>query len=105
MKVIYTALFLSLITITSSGQSMKRFTISGYVKETISSETLIGVNIYLPDRQTGTVTNNYGFYSITLPASDSVKLVISYVGFATKTININLQKDIEPVLSLPGFHN
>jgi len=95
MKVIYTALFLSLITITSSGQSLKRFTISGYVKEAISSETLIGVNIYLPDRQTGTVTNNYGFYSITLPASDSVKLIISYVGFATKTININLQKDIE----------
>ena len=56
------------------GQPTERYTISGYVKEAVSGESLIGVNIYLPDRKTGTVTNNYGFYSITLPASDSVEL-------------------------------
>ncbi len=95
MKVIYLSVFLVILSSTISGQSQKRFTISGFVKETISSETLIGVNIYLPDRQTGTVTNNYGFYSITLPASDSVKLVVSYVGFFTETINLSLQKDVD----------
>jgi hypothetical protein len=78
-----------------NGQTVKRYTISGYLREAISGESLIGVNVYLPDMKIGTVTNNYGFYSITLPASDSVKLVISCIGFTPEVIKFSLQKDIE----------
>ncbi len=79
----------------SQDKPAERFTISGYVKEAVSGESLIGVNIYLQTRQTGTITNNYGFYSITLPASDSISLVFSYVGFTTRIIRLSLHNDIE----------
>lgn len=70
-------------------------TVSGFVREAVSGESLIGVNIYLADRKTGTVTNNYGFYSLTLPAADSVDLIVSYVGFNTATFRIGLRNDTE----------
>lgn len=78
-----------------NGQTTGRFTISGYVKEAVSGESLIGVNIYLADRKTGTVTNTYGFYSITLPAADSAVLVASYIGFAPRTFRFSLKSDVE----------
>ena len=85
--------FLSISTL--SGQPQRKFTISGYIKEAESGETLIGVNIFLPDSQTGTVTNTYGFYSLTLPESDSVRLVVSYVGFAQENLTVKLREDVE----------
>ena len=77
------------------GQSVKHFTISGFIKEAISGESLIGVNIYLSDHKTGTVTNTYGFYSLTLPEADSVQLITSYVGYSTGIVNVPLYKNIE----------
>ena len=78
-----------------------RYTISGYVREQGSRETLIGVSIYQPGTSTGTASNTYGFYSLTLPAADSVTLVFSYVGYKPEVrrlqqrqsheINIDLQ--------------
>lgn len=95
---IVSLIFLSILNLT--GQQLKKHTISGYVKEAESGETLIGVNIYVPDRQTGTTTNNYGFYSLTLPESDSVRLVFSYVGFSPEIIAANLRQDIELNINL-----
>jgi hypothetical protein len=85
-------------------QPSARFTISGYVKEAGSGESLIGVNIYVPELKTGTITNTYGFYSLTLPPADSVELVVSYVGFATETVKTSLKKNIELNIGLkPGL--
>ncbi|MCX6321614.1 MAG: TonB-dependent receptor [Bacteroidia bacterium] len=95
MKLFSLAVFLSSLLLCVHGQAVERYTISGYVKEVVSGESLIGVNIYLPDLKTGTVTNNYGFYSLTLPTTDSVKLVVSYVGFTPEIIKVTLHKDIE----------
>lgn len=81
-------------------QTSHRFTISGYVREAISGESLIGVNIFLSDRKTGTVTNNFGFFSLTLPANDTVNLIVSYVGFNPKVISINLRKNVELIVNL-----
>ena len=47
--------------------SQNRFTLSGTVTEISSNETLIGVTIAIPSLGTGVITNEYGFYSITLP--------------------------------------
>ena len=100
MKLFCLAIVLSFILIQVHGQTVERYTISGYVKEAISGESLLGVNIYLPNSKTGTVTNNYGFYSITLPAADSVGLVVSYVGFTPEIVKITLQKDTELNINL-----
>ena len=47
--------------------SQEKFTLTGTVKDQSSLETLIGVNIIIPELQTGTTSNEYGFYSLTLP--------------------------------------
>ena len=64
----------------------KKYTVSGYVHEKGSKETLLGVSVYVKEYQTGAVTNAYGFYSITLPEKDSITLVYSYVGFVSDTV-------------------
>lgn len=81
-------------------QSLRQYTISGYVKEAISGEPLIGVNIYLPEKKAGTSTNNYGFYSLTLPETDSLNLVVSYIGFKTGNIRLTLHKNVELNINL-----
>jgi hypothetical protein len=94
----------SILSISLWSQSPEHYTVSGFVREAGSGESLLGVNIYLPDYKSGTITNNYGFYSITLPGTDSATLIISYVGFASKLIRLTLQGNIELNIDLnPGL--
>ena len=69
-----------------------KFTISGYVKDSVSGEDLIGVNVYDKERLLGTATNVYGFYSVTLPRGE-VTLVVSYLSYTTREFRIMLDKD------------
>ena len=62
--------------------AQEKYTISGVITDINSNETLIGVNIIVPELKTGTITNEYGFYSITLPEG-SYNIIISYLGFNT----------------------
>jgi len=64
-----------------------RHTISGYVRDLETTETLIGVNILDKKTGSGTTTNEYGFFSITLPEGD-VSIVFSYIGYEA------IQKDL-----------
>ena len=70
----------------------RKFTISGYVTDGTSSETLIGTNIFESHQNQGTTTNPYGFYSITLPEGET-SLRFSYLGYATETRQFTLSKD------------
>lgn len=79
--------------------AQEKFTFSGTISEASSNETLIGVNIIFPELQTGTVTNEYGFYSITLPKG-KYKVLISYVGFKDIRTIITLENDITQNFSL-----
>ena len=58
-----------------------KITLSGYVRDGATGENLIGVAVVNPGSGQGTATNTYGFYSLTLPATDSVRLVASYLGY------------------------
>ncbi len=58
-------------------------TLSGYINDTETGERLLGANIYDLGSKSGTVSNNYGFYSLQLPKSKKTTLVISYLGYAT----------------------
>ena len=70
-----------------------KFTLSGTITDNKSNETLIGVNIIIPEIQSGTMTNEYGFYSITLPEG-TYKVQISYLGFKTIVETIVLNADM-----------
>ncbi|WP_290698225.1 TonB-dependent receptor [Lacinutrix sp.] len=76
--------------------AQEKFTLSGVIKDLNTNETLIGVTLLFPELNTGTSTNEYGFYSITLPKGD-YKLAISYIGYTDKTeiisLDINSKRD------------
>ncbi len=79
--------------------AQERFTLSGTITEEKSNETLIGVNIIFPELQTGTTTNEYGFYSITLPKG-KYSVVFSYIGFSTKVETLELKENVVKNMSL-----
>ncbi|MEX0273623.1 MAG: carboxypeptidase-like regulatory domain-containing protein [Flavobacteriaceae bacterium] len=72
--------------------AQERYTINGTVTEKASNETLIGVSIVVPALQTGTTTNEYGFYSLTLPQGE-YDVIVSYLGFGDIKSSINLTND------------
>ncbi len=84
---------MGLLLLFSYSYSQKKYTVSGTVREASSNETLIGVTVAIPELQTGTSTNEYGFYSITLPEGE-YNLVISYLGFQDIRREINLDADL-----------
>lgn len=86
--------FLFLQLLPNKAISQQRHTISGFVYEKGSRETLVGVNVFLANKPIGTVTNGYGFYSLTLPA-DSVEIIFSFVGYQSHAYKIGLSKNIE----------
>ena len=74
--------------------SQNNFTISGYVKMAESGEAMIGATIAAPELKKGTYTNEYGFYSLSLPASeDSLQIRYVFGGYQTEVRNIILNKD------------
>ncbi|NHZ84337.1 MAG: TonB-dependent receptor plug domain-containing protein [Planctomycetia bacterium] len=75
----------------------KNITISGYLHDQSSGEALIGANIIIPTLKTGTATNAYGFYSISLSFEDSLEIVYSYIGYQTahKIIVVNEDQNID----------
>ncbi len=79
--------------------AQEKFTISGTIVQEDSNETLIGVNILIPELNIGTSTNEYGFYSLTLPPS-TYKIVISYVGFKDYIETIVLTDNVTKNFSL-----
>src|SRR6476620_6573028 len=85
--------FVLLLLALNSAQAQNKFTISGYISEKGSKENLPGVTVYIPKLKVGTASNNYGFYSITLP-KDSVEVIFSYVGFKAKKLSFFLDKNI-----------
>src|SRR5690606_33660033 len=85
----FLSFFICLMLLAASSWAQKKISLSGYIKDASSGETLIGASVYVQQSQTGTVSNNYGFYSISLPEGEYT-FVVSYLGFTTQTINMNL---------------
>lgn len=75
------------ISVNLSGQETVSF--SGIVSEEESGETLIGANIEVPSLGIGTISNEYGYFGLSIPiGSDSVTVVFSYIGYDSKIIQI-----------------
>ena len=77
----------------------QNYTISGYVQEASNGENLIGVSVYDKLSNKGTSTNQYGFYSITLPKG-KYNIVYSFIGLETVTKLIDLDKNQRINISL-----
>lgn len=82
-----------------SGAIAQNYTISGYVEDMNSGEKLISAFVYDLKSGKGTVTNTYGFYSLTLPR-DSVFLSVSYIGYTGEVRRLKLSKNQQQDFSL-----
>ena len=70
-----------------------KFTLNGTVKDKKTGETLIGVAVYVKEISgTGTSSNEYGFYSLTLPQG-KYHVISNYVGYKADTVVVNLTAD------------
>ena len=69
------------------------FTISGYVQDNSNNELIIGASVIVKELQIGTVTNNYGFFSLTLVEGD-YDLIFQSLGFEDQSLNFSLNRNI-----------
>jgi len=96
--------FVSLISkqaysVTSGENDQGKVTLSGYVHDKSNGELLIGVTVYCTELKTGTITNTYGFYSLSLrPGKYTIRY--SYVGFNTLEKEISIDKNLTMDINL-----
>ena len=68
-------------------------TLSGFVRDSTSGETLVGATVQLKETRSCAVTNKSGFYSIGGIAGGQYTIVVSYLGFASKEIVLRLAEN------------
>ena len=85
---------LSLILLIPTLLWSQRMTVSGYIYEKGSLETLPGVIVYEPLSQTTATSNSYGFYSLTFPQTEGSMVIFMYQGFDSDTLYITENTDI-----------
>lgn len=82
----------------ASAQQLK-YTLSGYIKDSSNGESLTGATIAIKSLGTGTATNTYGFFSLTVPEGQ-YEIVVSYIGFANDTLHVNLKQNTRINISM-----
>lgn len=90
-KIVISLVFLFIL---SLGFSQDKYTLSGTISHIKNNETLIGVNVIIKGTKIFTITNEYGFYSLTLPKGD-YELSISYVSYTTINEKISLNQNLK----------
>ncbi len=99
-------LFIGLLTLIMSLTTINAYsqdhTISGVVTDLDTGETLIGVNVLIPELRAGVITNAYGFYSITLPEGTH-ELIYSTLGYTIERKTVELTSSI--VIDVPLGEN
>jgi hypothetical protein len=98
LLVISFSLFLSEICFAQNGES----TISGFVQDKQTGETLIGANIFIKSLNRGGITNISGYYVIPQLRAGNYEITFSYVGYKSYSLKVSLkpneEKDIDAKL-------
>lgn len=93
-------IFILLYTVEGFAQKQS-FTLSGNVKDENTGESLIGAVISVKKpKGTGTYSNEYGFYSLTLKKG-TYDVIVSYIGYISDTLTVELNKNVNADFSLP----
>lgn len=72
--------------------SAQKHTLFGYIRDAKTGESLIGATIFLNDKAMGTTSNNYGFYSLTIPDGKQ-RIKCSYIGYQTFEKEVELHSE------------
>ncbi|HRO83234.1 MAG TPA: TonB-dependent receptor [Niabella sp.] len=82
----------------------KKITLYGYVEDAETGEKLPGASVLILNTKSGTTTNNYGFFTITIPAGN-IQLIISSIGYKAYEENLSLNTDQKINLKLIPNNN
>ncbi len=74
--------------------SQQKYNISGFITDSLSGEAIIGAHIYDNNKNKGTITNSFGYYTLNFYADSETELIISFVGHASKTFKYKANKNI-----------
>jgi hypothetical protein len=74
--------------------AQEKFTLSGYVRDSLSGETLIGATVSVNGHGKSIVSNQFGFYSITMPRG-TYPVLITFTGYQPVETVITLDRNIE----------
>lgn len=95
-------LFISFMALGQNAEFSLRYTLSGFVKDLSSGEELTNATLYVKELNTGTTSNLYGFYSLTLPAGN-YNIEVSYLGYQAIHKEIELKENVSLNLELEGL--
>ncbi|PVH27169.1 hypothetical protein DC487_03435 [Sphingobacterium corticibacter] len=84
----------SLLLFTTVAHAQNRVTLSGFVKNAQSGETMIGAMVRFPDLDISASTNSYGFFSVQVPAGTH-QVEVSYIGYNTIFNTIELKQNVQ----------
>ena len=85
-------IFTFIVFLSASAFAQKKYTLSGYVKDAQSDETIIAANMVVAGKGTAVMSNQYGFYSLTL-AEGKYNIAASHVGYKAVITTIDLHSD------------
>ncbi|MDB5200996.1 MAG: TonB-dependent receptor [Ferruginibacter sp.] len=88
----YSFLVILMVVFGLAAHSQKKFTISGYIKDAATGETIIGATLLVKGNTRGISSNNYGFYSLTLDKG-KYSLLCTHIGYRTSLLEIDLSAD------------
>lgn len=90
------ALLLPLFLLFTATLIAQNATVSGSLKDRQNGETLIGATVQAPGLRKGNASNEYGFYSLSLPSgNDSIELRFAYIGYQTQILRILPKGDVK----------
>ena len=92
-------LFTIFIFFTIFSYSQEKITLSGVISDGKNNETLIGVSVYISELKVGTYTNEYGFYSLTIPKG-TYTVQTDYLGYSSAVEKIDLNQSTKKNFSL-----
>ncbi len=74
-------------------KKVKRFTVSGHILDAENGEEIIGAVMFITSLNQGVSSNNYGFYSLTVPQG-KYEILITHVGYNPKKITISSDRSV-----------
>ncbi|MGL5944600.1 MAG: carboxypeptidase-like regulatory domain-containing protein, partial [Sediminibacterium sp.] len=87
-------IIVGLLAFCSNINAQEKYTLNGYIKDTLSNETLIGATINIRQIGKSILSNSYGFFSLTLPKGKYF-ITIGFIGYQSKEIEVDLSADEE----------
>ncbi|MCB9208227.1 MAG: TonB-dependent receptor [Ignavibacteriales bacterium] len=94
MRIFFSLFFILFLTNLIFAQPENSKTLSGFIYDANTGETLIGANVFVKELSAGAASNEYGFYSITI-SNGNYNVEFSFVGYEKKTIPVNLSTSLK----------